>query len=655
MEKEKRVLIVEDSAADAELIKRELEKGSLVHTSKWVKSKDEFFKAFEEFGPDIILCDYKMPDFGVLEAMEFIKKSFQEIPLIVVSGTIGEDVAVDTMKLGVVDYILKDRLGRLVSAVRRALEESKIISERKKAEQIIKDMANQFQVVVESVEEGITFSDSSGKFLVYNLKMQTLTGYTMDEANNSGDFTRFLYPQPLERQKALQRIQKIVEYKAASPSEVETTIQAKDGTKKVLLISTKEMRIKDQQMFLSVYRDITERKKIEDMEKELSTKDALTGLYNYRYLMERLESEVKRARRYVLPLSVIMLDIDYFKSVNDVYGHQCGDVILKEFAQRLADFARDVDIVTRYGGEEFVIVLPDTNKNGAIIFGERLLDSIDKYLFDPKDKKMKLKLSMGLVSFPEDGDDIGTASGLINSADKALLKAKEKGGNKLCTFKDIGKDIKDIVEKGGKENVAELSEKLSKMSDRVDRTLLESVYAFAKTISAKDYYTGEHADNMVSIVVKIGNKLNLSPETIKTLEQAAILHDLGKVGVPDDILHKKEKLTKEEYEIIKKHPQTGAEIIRPIHFLDRLIPVILCHHERFDGLGYSAGLKGKEIPLGARIVAVADVYQALVSDRPYRKAYGKKEALDIIRQGSGTQFDPEIVKAFLAIIYLMEK
>ena len=387
-----------------------------------------------------------------------------------------------------------------------------------------------------------------------------------------------------------------------------------------------------------------------DRLKELSLKDAHTGLYNYRYLMERLTSEVKRARRYVLPLSVIMLDIDYFKSINDVYGHQYGDIILRELAGFLKDFARNVDIVTRYGGEEFVIALPDTNKMGLIIFAQRLLDAIGKHVFDPEGKSIKLKVSIGIASFPEDGGDTGTAAGLINAADKAMLNAKEMGGNRLCTLKEIGKDIEDIVEKGGKENVVELREKLSKMADRIDQTLLESIYAFAKTIKAKDYYTGEHSENMVSIVIRIGEKLNLPSAAIKNLRQAAILHDLGKVGIPDDVLHKNGKLTEEEYEIIKKHPQIGAEIIRPVHFLGELIPMILYHHERFDGLGYSAGLKGKEIPLGARIVAIADVYQALVSDRPYRKAYSEKEALDIIREGSGTQFDPEIVEAFLAIM-----
>ncbi|MBN1869510.1 MAG: diguanylate cyclase [Candidatus Omnitrophica bacterium] len=391
-------------------------------------------------------------------------------------------------------------------------------------------------------------------------------------------------------------------------------------------------------------------KRLVDELKELSIKDDQTKLYNYRYLMERLAAEANRARRYGTPLSVLMLDIDYFKSINDVYGHFCGDNILKEFAQCLKDIARTVDIVARYGGEEFVIVLPDTPKEGVVIFAERLLDAIGKHLFDPEGKKIRLSVSIGIASFQEDGSDAKTASGLINLADKALLHAKEMGGNKLCTSKDVGKDIADMVEKGEKENVVELRKKLSRMADRVARNLLESVYAFSKNIKARDFNTGEHSEKMVSIVTRIGEELKLSSAAIKILGQAAILHDLGKVGIPDEILHKKGKLSNAEYEIIKRHTQIGAEILRPIHFLDALIPVILYHHERFDGLGYPDGLKGKDIPLGARIVALADVYEVLVSDRPYRKAYSEKDALDIIRKGSGTQFDPEIVDVFIAVM-----
>ncbi len=383
--------------------------------------------------------------------------------------------------------------------------------------------------------------------------------------------------------------------------------------------------------------------------KELSLKDPLTGLYNYRYLRERLFSEFKRATRYIIPLSIIMLDIDYFKSINDIYGHQYGDAIIKEIAHNITSSSRVMDIITRYGGEEFIILLPDTNKEGAFILGNRLLHKISNHTFDEKGNKIKLKISIGITSFPEDGAN--TESELLDSVNKALDAAKELGGNKVVSFKRINsKDIINIVKKSGEESIGELKEKLFKLESRVNQTLLESIYAFAKTIEAKDYYTGEHAENMVAIAVMIGKALNLSNDEIQNLERAAILHDLGKIGIPDNILHKKSKLSKKEYAVVKKHPQIGAEIIRSIHFLKEVAPIVLYHHERFDGMGYSSGLKGNEIPLGARIIAVADVYQALISDLPYRKAYGKQEALKIIADSAGTHLDPTVVKTFLTAI-----
>lgn len=190
-----------------------------------------------------------------------------------------------------------------------------------------------------------------------------------------------------------------------------------------------------------------------------------------------------------------------------------------------------------------------------------------------------------------------------------------------------------------------LRTKLKKAGKKLDQALLETIYAFSKAIEARDYYTGKHAEKMIDIVRNIGNQMGLDQKDIDNLEHAAVLHDLGKIGIDDKILRKKGKLTKKEYKEIKKHPRIGAEIIRSVHFLKDVVPLILYHHERYDGKGYTSGLKGKNIPMGARILAIADVYQALISDRPYRKAYPKKEALDIIKEASGTQFDPAIVRA----------
>ncbi len=184
----------------------------------------------------------------------------------------------------------------------------------------------------------------------------------------------------------------------------------------------------------------------------------------------------------------------------------------------------------------------------------------------------------------------------------------------------------------------------------VNQLIWDSIYALANATDARDHYTGEHSKKMVSIVKEVGRKLGLEKKDVINLERAAVLHDLGKIGISDSILRKKGRLTKKEYEEIKRHPVIGAEIIRSIHFLKDVVPLILHHHERFDGSGYASGLKGGNIPVGARVLAVADVYQALISDRPYRRAYPKRTAIKIIREGSGTEFDPEVVRAFLETI-----
>ncbi len=385
--------------------------------------------------------------------------------------------------------------------------------------------------------------------------------------------------------------------------------------------------------------------------KALSLKDSHTNLYNYRYFLERISSELKRARRYTLPLSVIMIDVDHFKAINDVYGHTYGDIILKELAQCLSEFARGNDLVARYGGEEFMILLPDTNKEGALTFGKRLWKEIGNRTFDPEGRKMKIKVSLGVASYPEDG--AGEEEDLLKLVDQALYEAKERGGNRVSVPKrlKVEKFEESIIRKGGGEDVRRLKDKLFKLGTRANRAAIEAVYAFARAIKVRDHYTIEHIERMTSLSTAIGVKLRLSKKDIEDLEHAAMLHDIGKVGIDNKVLSKKGKLTPAEFKAVKKHPQIGVEIIRQIHFFESIIPLILYHHERFDGQGYLEGLKGGDIPLGARIIALTDVYQALISDRPYRKAYSQEEALDIIKEeGREGQFDPGIVDVFLESI-----
>jgi diguanylate cyclase (GGDEF)-like protein len=384
--------------------------------------------------------------------------------------------------------------------------------------------------------------------------------------------------------------------------------------------------------------------------KKLSLTDSQTGLYNHRYLGEVIEAEFHRARRYAHNLTIIMLDIDYFKSINDVYGHQFGDLVLKQFAAELKKMLRKYDIVIRYGGEEFLVISPGINRQQALVLSQRILESLNLHSFGNKKHFVKLKISIGIVSYPED-NNTNCGMDLVNMADQVLNKAKESGGNRVYLLSDIKNNAGGILGKKEKSpDIKILKSKIEKLNKRANQSLAEAILAFAKTIELKDHYTGEHVELTSHYATLIANKIGLPRDEVELIRQASILHDLGKIGISEKILLKKSKLTKKEFEEIKKHPQIGADILRPIHFLPGLIPIIFYHHERWDGKGYPTGIKGEEIPIGARIIALADVYQALTSDRPYRKAYPKAKAVKIIKSGSGTQFDPTITEIFLDIL-----
>lgn len=383
--------------------------------------------------------------------------------------------------------------------------------------------------------------------------------------------------------------------------------------------------------------------------KRLALKDAHTGLYNHYYLTEIIEAEFHRAQRYANPLSVILLDIDYFKSINDAYGHQFGDMVLKQFALQLKKFVRRYDTVVRFDGEEFVIISPGIDRPKVIAMANGLLNALSLHNFGNNKNRVKLKLSIAVASFPEDMALNGM--GLINLAEKILNKVKECGGNRVYTFLDIKNGKGNGVDLGHDAgNFKRVKARIEKLTRQGHQNVVEAIFAFAKTLEVKDHYTGEHVEQTVGYATQIAKMLNFSSEETEHIRQAAALHDLGKIGISEKILRKPCKLTPAEYKHIKKHPQIGVDIIRPIKFMHDIIPLVLYHHERWDGKGYPLGLKWEEIPVGARIISIADVYQALISDRPYRRRYPKEKAIKIIKEGAYTQFDPHIVDVFLNIL-----
>ena len=352
--------------------------------------------------------------------------------------------------------------------------------------------------------------------------------------------------------------------------------------------------------------------------------DGLTRLYNHRHFHERLEQEIARGSRFGTRFSLIMLDLDLFKPYNDIYGHLAGDKILRKIAGYIKNSIRSLDMAFRYGGEEFAIILPEAWFDDAYKVAERIRQTIESKM---SDQTMPLTISLGVASWPADGV---MAEEIIACADTALYRAKQTGRNRTCLSSDISKP----------------EARLAGLETPVRRGTLSIVYALAATVDAKDPYTYGHSKKVSEYAVSLSQALALPQDSITTIRAGALLHDIGKIGIPDAILNKEGTLTAKEWEPVKAHPEAGVEILRHVIDLVNCLPAILHHHERYDGTGYPSGLKGSNIPLEARILAIADAYDAITSLRPYHKQLSPQQALTELKRHAGTQFDPELVDTF---------
>ena len=371
-----------------------------------------------------------------------------------------------------------------------------------------------------------------------------------------------------------------------------------------------------------------------------ATHDRLTGIPNRETLLSVLTAEVERAGRHYKPLSVAFIDIDRFKPINDSYGHNSGDAVLRQVAGLIADSVRASDTFGRYGGEEFMLILPETLPEDAVGLAEELRALVmQEPLLIANGQSITATVSIGIAGGR--GSELQLDM-LVDQADAAMYAAKSLGRNRTYLFRDLDEEAPVRRAPISSERRAEATAIGRWASDTATQAL-------ASVLSPQPNHRGRPSDMIASLATGIGIEMGLPEEEIDRIRIAALLHDLGKIAIPEEILDKPSTLTDAEWQAIGEHPRIGQVILEQASSLREAIPVVLHHHERYNGGGYPHGLRGSEIPLGARIVAVADAYHAMVHDRPYQGALTHEEALAELRRHGGTQFDPEVVEVFCAI------
>jgi len=490
---------------------------------------------------------------------------------------------------------LRDEEGRLIGLVGIGRD----ITKQKQAEEKLRQERILLRTIIDNLPVGIYIKDLKGRKTLTNPTDLEYMGFTKeDEVLGKTDFE--IYPPEIAKQ--FRQDDKFVLKNGKPVLNREEKATASDGKERWLLTSKIPLRDEEGRLIglVGIGSDITEKKKSEERIRYLSFHDPLTGLYNRAYLeeeMKRLDTERQ------LPLGIIMADINGLKLVNDTYGHQTGDELLKNAARVLKNACRKEDIIARWGGDEFVIFLPHT----SITEGETICRRITLACARQRTENLPLSIALGISAKTQVGEDIIQ---VFREAEDRMYQ------NKLA-------------------------------ESRSARSAVLS--ALRETLQEKRHETEEHTHYITYMARLMGKALGLSPADLDRLALLSSLHDIGMITLSEDILSKSGPLNEQEWAQIRKHPETGYRIARSTDELANVAEEILSHHECWDGTGYPRGLRGEEIPLLSRISAIIEAYDAMMNHRPYRKALSSKEALEELKRCAGTKFDPSLVKVFVEL------
>ena len=571
-----RVLIVDDSEDDTSLIIRKLRGGGYEPQWERVDTYPAMKNALEREEWDVILCDYKMPNFSAPAALKLVQEMNIDLPFIIVSGTIGEDTAVTVMKSGAHDYLMKDKLARLTVAIEREIREAQIRRDKKNAEDNLKRSEENFRHSLDESPLGVRIISSDGDNLYANREILNIYGYDSREELNSTPHRKRYSPETFAEYEARKAKRQLGE---DDPSNYEISIISKDGQIRNLEVFRKRVLWNGKAQFQALYNDITKRKQAEK---------------NMRDSEERYRVVVENAHESILitqDLKIVFAN----SAVVKTSGYSMETLTSFDFTNFIhpddIEMVRD-NTIRRLNGGEVPHVYPF-----RIICADKTIKWVDLHATIIQWKKKPATLNF----------------------------------------------LNDITER------KLLDEELIASYNRIKKTLDATVNAIAMTVETRDPYTTGHQRRVSILSRAIADEMGLSDDEKEFISTAAIIHDIGKLYIPSEILSKPTKLTDLEFELIKTHSQSGYNILKDIEFPWPVATVIQQHHERMNGSGYPQNLKGEAILIESRILAVADVVEAISSNRPYRPTLGIDFALEEISKNRGILFDANVVDACLKL------
>ncbi len=589
------VLLIEDNPGDARLVKEMLvDAGANQFSLAHVGLISAGLSLLREEGFHIILLDLSLPDGHGLDTIKQVCAVAPHLPVVILTGLDDETIAIRAVQEGAEDYLVKGQMDSnlLARAVRYAIE-------RKRAEESLRESEERFRQLAENIRE-VFYIHEEGRPRYVSPAYAEIWGrppQTLYEDPNS--FWETIHPEDRDD------VKRLMEKKTHEEYEVVYRIVRPDAS--IRWIRDRSFPVGDgsgrTQRAVGIAADITDLKLGEEKLRYLSLHDPLTGLYNRIYFEEEM-SRMEKARFETV--GIIACDVDGLKLVNDTLGHDQGDRLLTAAARVIRDSFREGDLAARIGGDEFAVVLPNTTESAVENACERIQEAVDTY--NAKTPELPLSISVGF--------------------------ALRNGSHK---------NLKDVFKEADNHMYRRKLYRTQSVRSTIVSTLIN-------TLKARDLATEQHASRLEKLLVRMAALIGLPESTTADLSLLAKFHDIGKVGISDAILLKEDPLTSDEWTEMKRHCEIGYRIALSAQDLAPIADWILKHHERWDGQGYPLGIKGEEIPVECRLLAIADAYEVLTSVRSHRRTFSHREAVAELRRHAGTQFDPELLEMFVKML-----